>query len=626
MEIAIPKSNAKDLTKIFPMRQYRNPAVSKGQTIVGMDTETDRGDIFMICASDGRRLEYPNINIDSVLRFLMRFEGDWVFFHSLDYDANCFLKLLPEEVLSSYRWKRELRFAYKGYHIHYIDRRQLTIRKDNHSVSCYDIMQYYDNSGLVAAYKAHTGKKLTEGYLRMKSARKDLSRRYFVRHKKRVREYCLQDCLLTKGLAEIWARLFYKTFGFYPRRWTSAGYLAEKVLIVKGVPTPPFWDVPYEVQEIAWSSFYGGRFELLKRGFMGRGFLYDINSAYPKALTTLPDLNKGHWVRSKVVNPRATLGFFFIRARIDDLPPIAPFPFRTKDNRIIYPAGQFETYVTLEELKVVGSDRKVQYEILDSYQFVPQKDCGQPLKDFIERSYERRQVLKNQGNSAERAIKLILNSIWGKTAQRRGGNAMGNLFNPVIAAYVTGFTRARLYGFVKKHGLEKETIAFATDSVAIQKEVPGLDSEKLGEMKLDKSAEDVIFLSNGFYRFNGEWKKRGVGADRERKVEIEHLETRVSEDGDLCIKVRTTRVQHIKSGILYNRLKDVGKIEEYEKKIKLNSDKKRVWLDDLTSLGDGKCCESAPINANMVAELISKADDIAWENESDYRYEPTSEL
>jgi hypothetical protein len=38
-------------------------------------------------------------------------------------------------------------------------------------------------------------------------------------------------------------------------------------------------------------------------------------------------------------------------------------------------------------------------------------------------------------------------------------------------------------------------------------------------MKLDKRADDVIFLSNGFYRFNGKWKQRGVGYDREKKAE-----------------------------------------------------------------------------------------------------------
>ena len=202
---------------------------------------------------------------------------------------------------------------------------------------------------------------------------------------------------------------------------------------------------------------------------------------------------------------------------------------------------------------------------------------------------------------------------------------MGNIFNAAIAAYITGYARAQLYRFMREHGIENDVVAFATDSIAVTKEIAGLDSEKLGEMKLDKHADDVVYLSKGFYRFDGKWKQRGVGYDREKKVEIAHLATRIGDDGQLYIAVETTRTTHIKSGILYNRLRSVGKIEQYEKKIGLNSDKKRFWFDDLTSLHDIKCCDSAPLNINLVADIIAERSDIEWENEEGERYEPESE-
>ena len=94
---------------------------------------------------------------------------------------------------------------------------------------------------------------------------------------------------------------------------------------------------------------------------------------------------------------------------------------------------------------------------------------------------------------------------------------------------------------------------------------------------LVNEANDVFFLQNGFYLLNGEWKKRGVGFDHNKKVEIEHTNSKVDKDGNFYIELETTRTTHIKSGILFNKLQDVGKIEEYEKKINLNSDKKRFW-------------------------------------------------
>jgi hypothetical protein len=314
--------------------------------------------------------------------------------------------------------------------------------------------------------------------------------------------------------------------------------------------------------------------------------LYDINSAYPFALTTLPDITDGRWIRRKSIHHDAKLGFFEIIADVDPTVKICPFPFIKKNGTICYPSGKFRTFVTLDELKMVEGDPKIRYKIVESHQFIPNENCKYPFKDFTEEQYDRRMELKQSGNKLEKAIKIILNSIYGKTAQRTN-KVIGNLFNPVIASYITGYTRAYLYRFVKENNLENDVVAFATDSIAVRKKIPGLDSKKLGDMKLDKEGNDVIFLSNGFYRFNGEWKKRGMGYDNEKRQEIDHIDTRINKDGSLYIGVKTTRTTHIKSGILYNMLKKVGKIEIYEKKINLNSDKKRLWLLELKSLNDG---------------------------------------
>lgn len=91
-------------------------------------------------------------------------------------------------------------------------------------------------------------------------------------------------------------------------------------------------------------------------------------------------------------------------------------------------------------------------------------------------------------------------------------------------------------------------------------------------------------------------------------------------DGKFYILLETTRTTHIKSGILYNRLYKVGKIEKYWKKINLNSDKKRFWIPaELKSLNDGSFCDSVPIPADMVADLIAK-EDLEWYE--DEKYEP----
>jgi hypothetical protein len=554
----------------------------------------------------------------------MKYEGKWIFFYNLGYDATCILKLLPKEVLDRYKLNRKLKFEYNGYVIHYIPNKQLTIRKGKHSVNCYDIAQYYDRKKMIDAYSENIGKPLDPEYLKMKEKREDFSLTYYLRHKKQVRKYCIQDCVLTKELAEKWLDTFHKVFGFYPRNWVSSGYLAEKVLIHNHINIPRFNETEYAVQELARMCFYGGRFELIKKGFIGYCCLYDFNSAYPYALTLIPDITNGKWISSNKIHPKAKLGFFHIIADIDFSVKICPFPFRMKNGTIAYPFGKFETFVTLEELKAVEGDPRIKYEILESYQFIPNKNCDYPYKKFIEELYNKRIKLKDQKNKQEQAIKIILNSIYGKTAQTTN-NQFGNLFNPVIASSITGIVRSMLYKFMREHNLGNDIVAFATDSIAITRKIPNLGSKKLGEMKLDKEGKDVYYLSNGYYRFNGIWKNRGIGNDPDEKnVEIEHLDTEVGKDGQLYIEVRTTQMQHLKSGIIRNLHKSIGKIRTYKKKVYLNSDRKRKWDKNLEKIDNETCCDSIPINMNMEGKMISKEQEIEWFN--DEKYEPESEL
>ena len=623
LQLHLPRSMPNELTFTKQGKQNRNPNLSERRKVIGIDTETHNGDIFLICDSDGNFLDHPDITFDNIAKFLFKHEGSWLFCYNLQYDAECIMKLLPSEVFDPYRKKKRLRFKYNNYDIVYIPKKQFKIQKGNHTISLYDIAQYYEGVPLAEAYSKHIKKPLDQGYLETKKMRKDFTLRHYFRHKKEIRRYCITDCILTKELGEHWLDTFFEAYGFYCANWISSGYLAEKVLIYNEIPIPFFIDTLYDIQKLAWESFYGGRFELIQRGFIGYCCLYDINSAYPYALTFLPDITDGKWTGSKKINPKAALGFFHIRAQVDYSVKIAPFPFRTRNNRIIYPVGEFETFVTLEELKAVTGDPKIKYKIIDSYQFVPNLNCKYPFKKFIMEQYEKRMKLKKEGNQLERAIKIILNSMYGKTAQRVN-NRMGNLFNPVIASFITGFARAQLYKFVKDHKLEKDVVAFATDSIACRKKIAGLDSKRLGEMKLDKEADDVYFLSNGFYLFDGKWKNRGIGYDTERKVEIEHLDTKVDEKGDLHITVKTTKTTHIKSGIIYNKLDKIGRIEEYEKKIGLNSDRKRYWHSELKSLKEKAFCDSSPIPIDIVGDIISKKE-IDWAVD-DEGYDPESDL
>lgn len=207
--------------------------------------------------------------------------------------------------------------------------------------------------------------------------------------------------------------------------------------------------------------------------------------------------------------------------------------------------------------------------------------------------YQKRLELKANNDPLQLPIKIILNSIYGKTGQKVN-RVIGNLFNPVIFAYITGFARAQLYRFVIENNLEKQTIAFATDSICTTKKLD-VDSSKLGEFSFEDSANDVFYLQNGFYRFNGKWKQRGFGKLKGR--DIEHLET-FTKRGRLFCKIMILRNKRLRSSILQNQIMEIGKIKPVIKEINLNADRKRLWLQRLESIDSCVMNDSLPLSMN----------------------------
>ena len=592
------------ISKIRTLKRYNTKAIQnrdKGncekRPVNVIDTETWQGDIFLIADSDGDYIDTlkDEINIDSVIKFLTRpkFETSWNFCYNLSYDASVILKLLGKSILSTYKTKRAFRFKYKNYIFFFLPKKTLRISKGHHSWVFFDITQFYDFKPLQKAYQENIG-ELPENYLKMKSNRKQFSPNYYHHNRKQVRKYCITDCKLTKELSEYWIDIFGKAFGFYPIRWISSGYLAEKVLINHGVKIPFFKELPYDLQEFAWNSYFGGRFEIIQRGFIGEAWIYDINSAYPYALSKIPDITTGKWKHGmQEIDDTALLGFFKIHVKYDVAEYLPAFAFKRitlHNDLIIYPSGEFVTYATLEELKNVDPKN---YEVLDSWQYFDDNPTY-PFREFINNLYDKRMKLKEQNNPMQLPIKTILNSLYGKLGQKIN-RRIGNLFNPVIFAFITGHARAQLFSFVKDNNLEKDVVSFATDSVCLTKKV-NIDSKKLGSFSFEKYGSDVYVLQNGFYRVNGLWKQRGLG--KLGKKEIEHIDT-IERDGKLYYQFVVNRTKQLASAIIQDKIDEIGQIKTETREVNLNGDNKRFWLSRLENINDKKLNKSFSINAEF---------------------------
>ena len=197
----------------------------------------------------------------------------------------------------------------------------------------------------------------------------------------------------------------------------------------------------------------------------------------------------------------------------------------------------------------------------------------------------------------EKPIKLILNSIYGKTGQKTNG-MMGNLYNPVIFISITGITRAALYQFIMKKRIEKDVVAFATDSVMTRRKIE-VDSEALGEFSFKRQASDCYLLQNGYYRMNGKWKNRGIASMNGKT--IKHLDTYVK-NGKLFLKILESRSTRLRSGIILDRIHDIGNIKPTIRCVDPNADKKRLWLGEIDRIDDSYN-DSMPLSMNYFSQV-----------------------
>ena len=192
------------------------------------------------------------------------------------------------------------------------------------------------------------------------------------------------------------------------------------------------------------------------------------------------------------------------------------------------------------------------------------------------------------------------------------------------ARFFTGVIRAQLFTMIHEQGLEEDTVSFATDSVTTVKPLPRIVSHDLGGMKLADSASDLYCIQNGFRRSNGNWKLRGLGFDKEKKVEIEHKDTIETLDGRVVLVLERKRPQRIKSAIRRGKLHDICKFQTFKREIDLNADTKRYWPGRITSIHSDLCIGSAPLDINLDGRLYAKECGMLFYNEQE-DYSPYNE-
>ena len=73
--------------------------------------------------------------------------------------------------------------------------------------------------------------------------------------------------------------------------------------------------------------------------------------------------------------------------------------------------------------------------------------------------------------------------------------------------------------------------------------------------------------------------------------------------GRLYYRFNILRSNRLRSAILQNRIKDIGKIKSQVREFNLNADRKRSWLEWMESINDHTMNESVPISFNFEVKI-----------------------
>lgn len=307
-------------------------------------------------------------------------------------------------------------------------------------------------------------------------------------------------------------------------------------------------------------AYYGGRSEAFRVGDMTGGPYHqvDINSMYPFIMRkfSFPYKLRGILGHTPLSGMRRGIKHEQCIAVCQVTTDEPVYPYRHR-GRLLFPVGTFRTTLSTPEVAYA-----LEHGHLDRVETCCLYKRGILFRRWVDEMYKLRQAAKSSGNKLEETmVKLLMNSLYGKFGQRsetwteidiepdmpdgvyeyydRAIGRMGKMrficgttweltevgeaseSFPAIAAHVTAFSRMYLWELIGKAGREN-VFYMDTDSLIVNDEGltrlrPYLNPSKLGMLKLEMSADELVIYGPKDYRHGEKVRTKGI---RKTAVEI----------------------------------------------------------------------------------------------------------
>jgi len=448
-----------------------------------------------------------------------RYTNHWHVGFAFDYDVNMILRNLTLAQFTRLRETGSCLLGDHEYRIEHIPGKWFRVthyrEPKNVTVTIYDVWGFFQSS-FVKALTANISDHTLMIHLPEIESGKDKRSQFTFAQFEFIKQYWMIEAELFHALVERLRELLYDAELFIAK-WHGPGELANYAYRTNGIRIHKR-DCGENIYNLARYGYAGGRFERFHIGRYEGIFAYDINSAYPFAISHLPSLSRGQWEYNECpsIGSIAEFGIYRVSLRQRLGQPAGPLFCRDRRGNISYPWMVDGWYWSPEIKAMLAANPELESSVVEGWEFLGWED--RPFA-FVADIYADRRRMKAANIGTQMALKLLLNSLYGKMAQRAGWKRTGRA--PVWhqlewAGWVTSFTRAQLYTIMSRIPFDT-LIAVETDglfSTLPPTEIGLESSSELGAWEAT-AIDELIYLQSGFYakRTGENWALKYRGLD-----------------------------------------------------------------------------------------------------------------
>lgn len=415
------------------------------------------------------------------------------------------------------------------------------------------------------------------------NAPEGLGEKIFTRNDKDFCDYSMRDAEITYHVGNVlvnWHRKFDIPLSVSAPAFAAKVYKRE--FLKQTIPLPDKKKI-----YAALHSYHGGKNATsVKAGWYRGVTLLDINSAYPWAMSQIPDFSDlNRYKNVSAINPTTPLPILGVY-KISGYANKCKWPCLF-DHAFLPIQGVFENvWVSGPELVQAMVQNEVKITRVYGYYYDAPKKSLYSLRDYSEYFYNLKNV--DDIEKSERDFyKLLLNSLYGKFIQSKSDKedlgffydldtnrigrekniVAGGLFHPFIATLITGFVRAKIHQLEHKY----KAIHTATDGFFTMEKKFELSNE-LGGLKIEAQGDLLLFRNKLYilYGKEGKLKSRIFPNQKIVKYALHGFHGSVF-DLERCYKTKDFSYEFVKVNKLKESLRRGLDVNRFEKrKAKLN--------------------------------------------------------